>query len=154
VIILLDAGPLGLISHPQPKGSAKRAHEWAIARIEAGDELRIPEITDYEVRRELVRAEQAAGLARLDTLCDALGYEPLTTAAMRDAAALWAQARNVGLPTAVDAALDGDVILAAQARALSAEQGDDVVVATTNPKHLKRFVDARVWSAIRTHGGG
>lgn len=148
MIILLDAGPLGLISHPQPKGLAKRAHDWAMARIEAGDELRIPEITDYEVRRELIRAERPEGVARLDTLCGALGYQPLTTTVMRDAAALWAQARNAGRPSAVDAALDGDVILAAQARALATEQGDDVIVATTNPKHLQRFVDARVWSTI------
>ncbi len=41
------------------------------------------------------------------------------------------------------------MILAAQARILE-EDGDQVVVATTNPRHLSRFVDARPWREIET----
>jgi hypothetical protein len=67
---------------------------------------------------------------------------------MRLAAQIWAEARQRGLPTADDKALDADVILAAQAN-LAASDGQSVVVATTNPGHLSRFVtDARTWSAI------
>jgi hypothetical protein len=44
-------------------------------------------------------------------------------------------------------ALDADVILAAQA--LNAmEVGSPIVVATTNVRHLARFVDARPWQDI------
>jgi len=39
------------------------------------------------------------------------------------------------------------VLLAAQAQ-LAAEDGYEVVVATTNVGHLGRFVDARAWTSI------
>ena len=58
------------------------------------------------------------------------------------AAQLWADARRRGQPTADPHALDGAVILAAQATWL-ASGGDTVVVATMNATHLARFVDAR-----------
>jgi hypothetical protein len=66
----------------------------------------MPEIADYEVRRELLRANKARGLARLDALAGLLEYLPLTMAAMRQAAGFWAQARQQGRPTADDKALD------------------------------------------------
>ena len=105
----------------------------------------IPEIADYEVRRELLRANKAGGLARLDALAGLLEYLPLTRAVMRQAAVLWAQARQQGRPTADDKALDGDVILAAQAITLGAT---DVVIATTNVGHLSRFAPAALWPDI------
>jgi hypothetical protein len=95
----------------------------------------------------LLRANQSAGIRRLDILKRTLAYLPLTTAAMLLAAQFWAQARQQGQPTADAAALDGDVILAAQAELLT-RQGDDVVVATTNPSHLGRFVEAKRWQDI------
>jgi hypothetical protein len=70
---------------------------------------------------------------------------------MRRAAEFWANARNAGLPTAPDHALDGDVILAAQVAISAAAQ--DSVVATTNVKHLERFVGARLWRDIAANGG-
>jgi predicted nucleic acid-binding protein len=105
----------------------------------------VPEIADYEVRRELLRANRVRGLARLDALTRLLEYLPLTTAAMRQAAVFWAQARQRGRPTADDKALDGDVILAAQALTLGAA---DVVIATTNVGHLSRFAPAALWPDI------
>ena len=44
-----------------------------------------------------------------------------------------------------DNALDADVILAAQALNFSPS---DVIVATTNPSHLSRYVNAQLWSDI------
>ena len=85
------------------------------------------------------------GLARLDALVGLLEYLPLTTVAMRQAALFWAQARQQGQPTADDKALDGDVILAAQAITLGIA---DTVIATTNVGHLSRFVPAALWPDI------
>ncbi len=102
----------------------------------------VPEIADYEVRRELIQAGKVKGLARLDALVGVLEYLPLTTPAMRQAAAFWAASRRSGHPTAGDKALDADVILAAQAMTLGAA---DVVIATTNVGHLSRYAPAALW---------
>ena len=110
-------------------------------------EVFIPEIADYEVRRELLRSNKKKGVERLDWLQSILEYLPLSTTIMLQAAQFWAEARQQGFPTADNKALDGDVILAAQALSLSA-QGYKTVVATMNVKHLQRFVDAQEWSDI------
>lgn len=58
----------------------------------------------------------------------------------------WAAARKRGRKAADDAALDADMILAAQAVELAVD--DNVIVATTNPRHLTLFCDARHWRDI------
>jgi predicted nucleic acid-binding protein len=105
----------------------------------------IPEIADYEVRRELLRANKVRGIARLDELANSIEYLPITTTAMRQAAMFWAQARQQGQPTASDKTIDSDMILAAQAMTLDVV---DVVIATTNVGHLSRFAIADLWQNI------
>lgn len=105
----------------------------------------VPEIADYEVRRELLRAGKTEGIHRLDSLSGLLEYLPLTTTAMREAASFWALARQKGQPTAGDKTIDGDMILAGQAKTMEAP---DVVVATTNVGHLSRFIPAELWQDI------
>ena len=144
--VLLDAGPLGLATNPGRSDAAAECARWLRELMAGGTSVLIPEIADYEVRRELLRAGKVAGLARLDSLAAALEYLPITTVAMRKAAELWAEARRAGRPTAGAESLDADVILAAQALTLGIE---DVVVATTNEAHLGRYVAAAVWSEIR-----
>jgi predicted nucleic acid-binding protein len=137
-----------MITHPRPN---KAIAEWFKGLLRAGASVMIPEIADYEVRRELLRAGKRKGIQRLDALQNVIGYVPLSTSAMLKAAEFWAQARNEGYPTADDKALDGDAILAAQAAVLAAESGQDVVIATTNVGHLARFADARKWEEITEH---
>ncbi len=110
--------------------------------------VRVPEIADYEVRRELLRVGKAESVARLDRLAEEVGYLPLTTEVMRLAARFWADTRNQGQPTAPDASVDADVILAAQAILAEDKGANTVEVATTNPRHLSRFADARTWQEI------
>jgi hypothetical protein len=66
---------------------------------------------------------------------------------MLKAAELWALAQGRGTPTAPPDALDGDVILAAQAL-MAADPGDVVTVATEDVKDIGQFVDARPWERI------
>jgi predicted nucleic acid-binding protein len=146
-VVLLDAGPLGALSNPRASPGTLRIRRWLDALLAQRIVVLVPEITDYEVRRELLRLGSRAGLQRLNRLQVMLGYVPITTEAMLQAASFWAAARQQGRPTAADHALDGDVILAGQATVL-ARGGDAVVVATNNVEHLSRFVDARRWDEI------
>jgi predicted nucleic acid-binding protein len=145
-VIVLDAAPLGLLCAPVKKGgAAAECSRWLAGLLSAGAQVVVPEIADYEVRRELIRAGKASSIGRLDALAGALTYLPLSTAAMRKAAELWAAVRKAGKPTASDKAIDGDVILAAQALALGVPA---FVVATTNVGHLSRFVPAEDWKTV------
>lgn len=145
-IVLLDSGPLGEITHPE---SEKRVpiREWLFGLLDTGTYPRLPEIVDYEHRRALLRRDATRQIERLNGFKQVFGYEPLNTEVMLTAAELWADVRKRGLPTGTDRELDVDVILAAQARVLEAS-GDGVIVATTNPRHLSRMVDARIWQEI------
>jgi predicted nucleic acid-binding protein len=146
-IVVLDSGPLGLVTNPRGSDVSVRCNAWLEELLTRGTRIVVPEIADYEVRRELMRAGKLAGVRRLDALKLALNYVPITTEAMLLAAELWATARQQGKPTADDKALDGDVILAAQTRLLGL--GDEgVIVATINVGHVARFVSADTWERI------
>jgi predicted nucleic acid-binding protein len=146
-IVLLDAGPLGLLTRSPRIPEAAACYTWLRTRLASGSRVLLPEIADYEVRRELLRLKARSALHRLDALHDETIYLPLTTPVMRRAAELWAQMRQQGTPTADPQALDGDVILAAQALAVP-EPGDTAIVATTNVGHLGRLVPAARWQDI------
>ena len=81
-------------------------------------------------------------IQRLDDLGRLLDYLPLDTENMLSAAELWGASRGQGQPTAGNEALDGDVILAAQAILVGA------IVVTTNRKHLSRFVPTKEWQEL------
>lgn len=134
-----------MVTHRGGVPEVDACKQWLRALAERGVRIGIPEIADYEVRRELLRAGKTRGIERLDALLESFEYLPLTTAVMRDAAWLWADVRKRGQPTADPKALDADVILAAQARRMSAAE---VVVATTNVHHLSRLVDAKLWREV------
>lgn len=142
--IVLDTTPLGILCHPRNPPHAAACRQWLADLVAAARRVIVPEIADYEVRRELLRLGSSNGLIHLDHLATKLEYLPLTTPAMRLAAQLWAQARKSGQPTAPNPSIDADVILAAQALNLQTA----VVVATGNPVHLARFLPAELWSNI------
>ncbi|MBA4180723.1 MAG: nuclease [Anaerolinea sp.] len=144
-VVVLDSGPLGLLVHP---ARGVEAMLWVGRLLDGGLEMAIPEIVDYELRRELLRLGHDAAIDRLDRLGQAWTYAAVTTQVLLRAAQLWADARKVGRPTADDRALDIDAILAATALELQSA-GDEVVVATTNVGHIGRFVAASAWTDIR-----
>lgn len=148
--VILDATPLGLLTQRRGVAQADDCRRWLASLRAAGYRVAVPEISDYEVRRELLRARKAAGVERLDAFLAARprDYLPLSTAAMRAAAQLWAEARQHGWPTSANDALDGDVILAAQA--MTPWDGpDSILIATANVGHLSRFAPAELWESIQ-----
>jgi predicted nucleic acid-binding protein len=140
--VLLDAGPLGMISHPRPSNDIIA---WVVNLTAAGIDVYIPEVCDYEIRRELLRVKRTAGIRRLDQLQTWLHYLPINTRAMLTAAQFWADVRKRGRPTGSELSLDADAVLAGQAATL----GNDTIVASLNPKHLTRFVAAAHWQDIK-----
>ena len=148
-IIVLDSGPLGDACRRRGHPDVEGLTEWRIRAQANGAIVAIPEIADYEVRRGLLFHGAMEGITRLDHLREELGfYIPISTASMRRAAQLWADARKAGIPTADEREIDADLILAAQAL-LFTGLTDTLVVATYNARHLSRYLDARHWNEIR-----
>lgn len=141
-IIVLDTGPAGKIAHPSVD---PRVMQWLAERIAAGDQIALPEIVDYELRRNFLlevrrgNTSFTRSLQRLDELRNTLVFLPLNSDIMLKAAELWADTRIRGKPTADDKALDGDVILAAQALQI------DGTIVTENPGHLALFAKVERW---------
>jgi predicted nucleic acid-binding protein len=149
-IIVLDSGPLGDACRKRGSLDVEKLTQWWIQADANGAIVAIPEIADYEVRRGLLLGESTGGIQRLDQLRNDLRhYIPITSAAMRKAAELWADARRMGMGTSDEKEIDADVILAAQAT-LFVGLGDSLIVATYNERHLSRYVEARHWENIET----
>lgn len=147
MIVVLDTGPLGLATNPNRKNiDAHNCAIWLANLIRGGATICIPEIADYDLRRELLRLKRTNAIQRLDQLQKNVEYLKLSTEIMRNAAQLWANARNLGIPTAHDKAIDGDMILVAQAQART--NGDQVVIATVDLGDLPRFAPAKKWQDI------
>lgn len=64
---MLDAGPLGIVSNPRKSTENQECLRWLFQIVRMATVF-IPEIADYEVRRELLRTNKAAGIKRLDAL--------------------------------------------------------------------------------------
>jgi predicted nucleic acid-binding protein len=104
--------------------------------------LLVSEVADYELRRELLRIGATRSIARLDEIGRELAYIPVTTAAWRSAARLWAVLRRNGIVTAPREALDADVLIAVQAIA------EDAAVVTSNVRHFESVVRAMEWRDV------
>ena len=81
--VLLDSGPLGHACRRPGTPGADQCRLWIDALIARGVEVVVPEIADYEVRRELTRINASGSLRRLDDLVTlgGLSYQPISTGA-------------------------------------------------------------------------
>jgi predicted nucleic acid-binding protein len=139
---MLDSGPLGRLTHADY--SRNREHRaWLASLLDHNIAVFLPEIADYEVRRNLIVENLTGSLANLDALPSLINYVPITTADMQKAAELWAKSRKTGRSVGDPHELNADVILAAQAIRLGA------TIATENIGHLSQFTEARPWSTIK-----
>ena len=153
--VFIDACTLGKMSRPE----ANDCLAWAESLKASGDLIVIPAVADYEIRRELLRANKPDGIASLDDLAQKFCLLPISQNAMILAAKFWADLRTgMGKKGCDDKKIDADVILAAQARRYSEENKVTVLIATDNIRHFQALVDgthivgAKPWGEIAPSG--
>ncbi len=83
--VLLDSGPLGHASRRRGTLLGDQCRRWLDDLLARGVDIIVPEIADYEVRRELTRIGASGSLHRLDSLVATgqMTYAPITTAEWR-----------------------------------------------------------------------
>ena len=92
-IVLLNSCLLGLVTNPSGSKQATQCGNWFQQVVANGAIVMVPEIADYEVRRELLSACKTKGIKRLNELIAQTDYLAITTRAMCQAAKYWANAR-------------------------------------------------------------
>jgi hypothetical protein len=55
-VVVLDTGPLGIITNPRQTPEVVACTAWLRNVLAAGARVGLPEVADYELRRELLRA--------------------------------------------------------------------------------------------------
>src|SRR5438045_1417596 len=83
--IVLDTGPQGLLVQRPGVAQADTCRAWLDRHLTGGHRAVVPEVADYELRRELIRLGLHPSVARLGQICAAPNVEflPLRTPAMR-----------------------------------------------------------------------
>jgi hypothetical protein len=81
-IVLLDSTPVGLITNPKATPLAIECQQWLESLLDRGYSVVLPEIIDYEIRRELLRVNRSNSIRRLDLLKSEIIYLPITTEVM------------------------------------------------------------------------
>lgn len=140
--LVIDTNILGKLCHPKSKKNRPIASWFAEALRGGKYSFFIPSIADYELRRKLLhllkkKQVEEASIQRLDQLLGSLDYIDLESRTLRIAARLWAEARSKGLSTAPENSIDGDVLIAAQAKEVGG------IVLTENKEHLSRYVEVK-----------
>jgi predicted nucleic acid-binding protein len=138
-IICLDSGPLGLACRISQNPDVVDIKKWLqLWKFEENTHVILPEIIDYELRRELLLQGFGDSVRLLDQLRKDLTYVWFRDGVLDRAAELWADLRRRGLPTADDRRIDVDVILVAQAIDYLSEN-EELIVATSDPRDLDRL---------------
>ncbi len=89
-VTVLDSGPLGLVTHRGGVPEVDTCKQWLSDLTDRGTRVLVPEIADYELRRELLRyamkneQETSRSLERLDNLAKLFDYLPLDTPTLRE----------------------------------------------------------------------
>jgi hypothetical protein len=78
-LVLLDTGPLGKLAHPKahPELAA-----WFARLMDADISVVVPEIADYELRRNFLLEGLDISVRRLDQLEQQAGFLPITTSSV------------------------------------------------------------------------
>jgi predicted nucleic acid-binding protein len=152
MFIIVDSGILGQLARPtlgQDSQFLKRWFDRTLIRANVCSS----KICDYEIRRGLLLAQKqglvAEGLTILDRLHQIIEFLPVDETILNIAADIWATARMGGQPTAGDRNLDADMIICATWKYLKTyHPGQEVIIATTNIRHLSLFANAVTWEDL------
>ena len=101
---MLDSGPLGRLTHADYSRN-REYRAWLAALLDHNIAVFLPEIADYEVRRNLIVENLTGSLANLDALPSLSNYVPIATADMHKAAELRATSRKPDAAWAIRANL-------------------------------------------------
>jgi predicted nucleic acid-binding protein len=153
MIVFIDSSILGQLCNTNITPELAKLDGW-FERVLIRSIVVSSSICDYEVRRGLLLAKKqgmsAAGLPLLDKLHQAIDFLPVDETILHLAADIWAVARSEGQPTAGDRNLDADIIICATWQDLATRYpGQEVVIVTTNIRHLSRFANAVIWQDLR-----
>ncbi len=66
MIVVLDATVLGVLTNPKRSPAVDACNRWLDGLLASGVRVRVPEIADYEVRREQLRRGATTAIRRLD----------------------------------------------------------------------------------------
>jgi predicted nucleic acid-binding protein len=155
MIVFLDTGIIGILSSPRKIGEDYECKQWLYHLLARGIYVASCDLCDYEVRRSLLLNKiknplAVEGIENLDQLQDLIEFLPITKNLMKKAAELWAISRSKGQATADIKNIDADIIIATTCQLLQVEDPDqNLIIATTNVKHLSRFLEARNWREIK-----
>ena len=100
--------------------------------------LRVAEITEYELRRELLRSQRYKSENRLNKYYLTQRIIPINRLSLLKASEIWAEMRNRGMPTASKERIDIDTIMVAQAVSLK-QDFEEIIILTSDPEDIFRF---------------
>lgn len=134
-VVILDSYPLGEICSPIRYAETRPLIQFLRASKIA---LRVAEITDYELRRELTLQKLQKGINNLNKFKQKREIIPIDSESLMIATELWAELRKTGQPTADKKNIDCDVIMVAQALKLR-NQFKQIIILTIDVRDLIRF---------------
>lgn len=153
MIVFIDSGVLGLLTHPKKEGKPALCEDWLYSLLAKGVYVVSSDICDYEVRRSLllesVKKKSFESLDNLDELRNVIDFLKLETTVIFKASQIWMETRRKGRKTADDYEMDVDIIILAHWYLLKQQYPSRyIVIATTNVKHFEEFSEALNWEEI------
>jgi predicted nucleic acid-binding protein len=156
MIIFLDSNIVGLLCNNNYFEGVE-CRNWFFSQYSRGSRFFTSDICIYEVRRGLLkssiaRREPVPGLLALQAIRnnDYLEFLSVSTEVLDLAAEIWAEVATGGRTTRDDKNIDVDIIISAHYQILvDLYQGQQVIVATKNLKHISQFCAAANWQDIR-----
>ncbi|MEB3309761.1 MAG: hypothetical protein VKJ02_05970 [Snowella sp.] len=154
MIILIDSGVLGILSNPNESAINIKCEEWLYNKIVKGCTILSSQICKYEVKKSLLLVQEktsftVSGTQKLTELENLIDFIDVKASDIEIACQLWVQSIVKGIQVAPSMDINFDIIICAQFRRLELENpGREVVIATTNLRHLQRFAKADLWENL------